>query len=722
MKKFIAIILSAVLVVSILVFPTKISATSVDLIENPSVEIGTNGVPANFSTNSWGSNTATFNYTSTGHTGNHGLAVTISNYVSGDAKWMPDKVGVTAGQTYTYSDYSQSDTATELDAAYTNASGNMSFAYLQSTAASSTWQQSTATFTVPAGAVSVSVYHILTTNGTLQTDDFSLVDQSTATPPASSTNLLANASFEITSGSDPANWSRGGWGTNTAALTYVSGAAHSGTHSVRIDVTSYTNGDAKWYADPVTVTSGTAYTYQDYYSSNIATNVVVAMTNANGIVSYMSLANAPASSPWSLYSADFVVPSGVQSLAVYHSVDSIGTLTIDDTSLVVKAATTNYIQNPSFENVASITPANWTTDSWGSNTASFQYIKDDAHTGTASAKVTITGYNSGDAKWASAPMNNLISGNQYNLSAWYKVSANTQPRVVASYIDRNGTQQYLALPNPLPASDASTTWQHYSSTLYVPNGATSISILFLISSNGWLQTDDFSLTAYTPVGFSAPLISITFDDGWSSIYTNGLPLLKKYGLVSTQYLISGKLNTANYMTTAQAQAFFNAGSEIGSHTITHPDLTTLTSGQLTTELGGSQSALQQLFGANVAKDFATPYGTYDPMVLSAVHQYYQSHRSTDVGYNSKDTFNPYDILVQDIEPNTIPSEVAAWVAKAKADNTWLVLVFHQVSNTTDPSNYAVSPANLNTELSNIAQSGVSVETISQALVSINSQL
>jgi hypothetical protein len=108
--------------------------------------------------------------------------------------------------------------------------------------------------------------------------------------------------------------------------------------------------------------------------------------------------------------------------------------------------------------------------------------------------------------------------------------------------------------------------------------------------------------------------------------------------------------------------------------------------------------------------------------LSAVHQYYQSHRSTDVGYNSKDTFNPYDILVQDIEPNTIPSEVAAWVAKAKADNTWLVLVFHQVSNTTDPSNYAVSPANLNTELSNIAQSGVSVETISQALVSINSQL
>lgn len=726
-KKFISTFLSVMLLGSVLA-PLGVYADTPNLIANPSVETQTGSLPQNWTSTHWGTNTATFAYENTGHTGSHDLLVTVSGYSSGDAKWQADPVAVTAGQTYIYSDYNKSSVVTELDAAYTNAAGTTSYAYLQSVPASATWQQTTSTFTVPAGMVSVSIYHIIYSNGTLQTDDFSLTAQSTTPPvpdpvPPVTGNLIANSSFETANGTSPASWSHDSWGTNAPVFTYTTGDAHTGTRSATVSATSMTSGDAKWYANPVAVTAGTTYTYQDYYKSTVVTRVVVAMTNASGVDSYVELATAPAATAWTPYNADVTVPSGIKTVTIYHLLDKVGTLSIDDVSLIAGTTTTppsNFIPNPSFETASGALPASWQKSSWGVNTAKFTYVANDGHAGTHSAKVTISGYSSGDAKWAFTPITTLTPGSQYKLSAWYKT--NTQPKVVADYVDANGVDQYLELPNPLPAANATTVWQQYTATLDVPAGAKSMTIFMLINRNGWLQTDDFSLTSYAPVGFSAPMVSLTFDDGWSSIYTNGLPLLQKYGFVSTQYIISGKLNTTNYMTTAMVQAFKDAGSEIGSHTVTHPDLTTLTSANLKTELSTSKSALQTLFGTDTALDFASPYGSYNATVLNAIKQYYRSHRSTDVGFNSKDTFNPYNILVQNVDSDTTPAEVAAWVAKAKADNTWLVLVFHEVTDSTNTDDYSVTPADLDTELANIKASGIAVETVGQALAAIQSQL
>ena len=762
MKKLLNSFLLITLLASIAMTPFKVLAASTNLIANPSVETATNNQPSNWSTNSWGTNSATFSYATTGHTGSHAVSVSMTNYSSGDAKWQPDQVPVVAGQNYTYSDYSISNVTTDLDAAYMDATGKTSFVYLQSVPASPTWQQVTTNITVPAGIVSVSIYHIIYANGTLQTDDFSLTAQNSTVPtppvtpptptptpvptptptppptpvtPTAPTNLITNGSFETANGSDPAGWQRGGWGTNTATLTYTTGDAHTGTRSATVAATSMTTGDVKWYASPVAVTAGTTYTYQDYYKSTTATPVVVDMTTASGVDSYVPLATAPSATAWTLYSASFTVPTAIASVTMYHLLNTVGSLTIDDTSLINGTPTvtpptptpvptptpgSNFIPNASFETANGTVPAGWSKDKWGTNTTAFSYVSNDAHSGTKSAKVTMSNYTTGDAKWGFTPITTLIPGSQYNFSVWYKT--NTRINAVADYVDTHGVDQYLNLPNPLAGASAAATWQQYSGKLYVPTNAVSMTVFMTIASNGWVQTDDYSLTPYTPVGFSASLISLTFDDGWSSIYSQGLPVLKKYGLSSTQYIISGKINTTDYMTTAMVQAFKDSGSEIGAHTISHPDLTQLTTAQLATELGGSQTALRQLFGTDVAQDFATPYGLYNSATLTAIKQYYKSHRSTDVGFNSKDNFNPYDILVQNIETDTTPAQVAAWVAQAKANHTWLVLVYHAVSDSTSLDDYSVTQAHLDTELSNIKNSGIAVDTMSQALATLNSQL
>ena len=55
-----------------------------------------------------------------------------------------------------------------------------------------------------------------------------------------------------------------------------------------------------------------------------------------------------------------------------------------------------------------------------------------------------------------------------------------------------------------------------------------------------------------------------------------------------------------------------------------------------------------------------------------------------------------------------------------AGQTWLVLVYHNVDSSGDQ--YGVTPANLDAELSNIKKSGVSVQTMAQAIREVTPQL
>ena len=137
MKRFIYTALALLLLISVFLPYTSVQAANVNLIANPSAETTVNNLPQGWTKDNWGTNTPTFTYATTGHIGSRSLYVSVANYASGDAKWVADQVAVTAGQTYQYSDYSESNVATELDAAYSDASGNMTYVYLQSIAASS---------------------------------------------------------------------------------------------------------------------------------------------------------------------------------------------------------------------------------------------------------------------------------------------------------------------------------------------------------------------------------------------------------------------------------------------------------------------------------------------------------------------------------------------------------------------------------------------------------
>ncbi len=549
----------------------------------------------------------------------------------------------------------------------------------------------------------------------------SIVAAATPANAAIGSNLIANPSAESVTAGQPNNWLSGGWGTNTRTMS-ASSDAHSGSFSLQTSITSYNDGDAKWYFDPVNVSPSAAYTYSDFYKADTNSQLVAQLTDTSGNTSYQWLADVAASSDWNQASVTFNTPGNTSQLTVFHFISSVGTLKLDDAVLGAytvdpPVTTGNIVPNSSLETASGTQPASWATGKWGTNSTTFSYLST-GHTGSRSVKVQTTSYTSGDAKWVFSSQA-VVPGQQYQFVDWYQSNVDTE--VFLAIAKTDGSTQYISLGAPV----ASTTWTKFASAVSLPSDAAFVSAFHVLHSVGYLITDDYSLATYIPTGFNRGLVSFTFDDGWTSIYTNGLPLMKQYGIPSTQYIVSGFLNDPDepeYMTNAQVKAFKKAGHEIGSHTVSHPDLTTLGATKLRNELVNSKSRLTTLTGTTI-NNFASPYGAYNSTVLNAIKSAgYRSHRGVEPGFNSKDAFDIYDIKVQNVENTTTVAQVKSWIDQALATKTWLVLVYHQVDTDPAAGEYNTMPSDLEAELSYAKTSGITAKTVQAALNEIVPQL
>lgn len=91
-------------------------------------------------------------------------------------------------------------------------------------------------------------------------------------------------------------------------------------------------------------------------------------------------------------------------------------------------------------------------------------------------------------------------------------------------------------------------------------------------------------------------VMITFDDATKGQYTNGYPLLKKYGLIGVFYVPSAKTS----ITYAQLKEMAQNGMIIESHSATHIDLAKETNtDRLYSEIVGSRYALRSATGQQI---------------------------------------------------------------------------------------------------------------------------
>lgn len=112
-------------------------------------------------------------------------------------------------------------------------------------------------------------------------------------------------------------------------------------------------------------------------------------------------------------------------------------------------------------------------------------------------------------------------------------------------------------------------------------------------------------------------VVLTFDDGHDDFATVAAPILAHFGFVATDYVVSGFLGRTSYMTAAQVRHVDTMGMIIGAHTVNHVELAKMPPAVALAEIGASKQMLEQLLGHSV-RDFAYPYGSYNPTIEAMV--------------------------------------------------------------------------------------------------------
>lgn len=112
-------------------------------------------------------------------------------------------------------------------------------------------------------------------------------------------------------------------------------------------------------------------------------------------------------------------------------------------------------------------------------------------------------------------------------------------------------------------------------------------------------------------------VIITFDDGYVDNFNNAFPILQKYNLKATIFLISDYLGVyPNYVTWDQAKTMQDSGLiNLESHTLNHATLTELQSTrEIQNELFGSKQAIEFKLNNHV-KYVAYPCGAYNDEIM-----------------------------------------------------------------------------------------------------------
>ncbi len=115
-------------------------------------------------------------------------------------------------------------------------------------------------------------------------------------------------------------------------------------------------------------------------------------------------------------------------------------------------------------------------------------------------------------------------------------------------------------------------------------------------------------------------VVVSFDDGYRTFYSYTYPIIKKHGIKSVNYIIYNFIGRQNNMDAYMIEQLVKDGLvEIGSHTLNHPDITSISEEQLKSEIIESKNLLEKRFNTKVTS-FCYPYGYYNEKTFPFVNE------------------------------------------------------------------------------------------------------
>ncbi len=154
----------------------------------------------------------------------------------------------------------------------------------------------------------------------------------------------------------------------------------------------------------------------------------------------------------------------------------------------------------------------------------------------------------------------------------------------------------------------------------------------------WLATGEVRVVPLDDICRVPPeadAVALTFDDGFENFASMAWPELRKRNLPATLFVVPDHVGRTNAWAGANGRKIpelslldwedlgrlAEEGVRLGSHTLTHADLSRLDASRLDDEIAGSAERIRRETGADPGA-FAYPFGRFSPAAVDAVRQVY----------------------------------------------------------------------------------------------------
>lgn len=150
-----------------------------------------------------------------------------------------------------------------------------------------------------------------------------------------------------------------------------------------------------------------------------------------------------------------------------------------------------------------------------------------------------------------------------------------------------------------------------------------------------LLVDELIAVAQGRSSLPEQVVCLTFDDGSASDYQVAFPILKKYHLKATFFVVTDRVGTPGYVTWDQLREMSAHGMSVQSHSRTHPFMSQCTPFQVKEELRLSKEAIERHMGKAV-EVFAVPGGDWNEQCrLAAKECGYRAVCTSRPGINAR---------------------------------------------------------------------------------------
>jgi peptidoglycan/xylan/chitin deacetylase (PgdA/CDA1 family) len=541
----------------------------------------------------------------------------------------------------------------------------------------------------------------------------------------SGANLL-NVSYE----SSPAKDSILGWKvSHNGNATYTSQQTQglASDKAIKVSVTSYGSGDITLAGPKVSLETNKDYLFKGYYTSTTSFTLLAHYYYSDGTNQLTQLETYPAKRDgWTTASHAFA-SKDIASVQFVYKITNPGELSVDGIYLEPKneislleeiPPTKNLVPNNALSASGLNMPDDWISYQAGDNTAAFSYLNDNKG---AYLKTSVKDFRTGEAKWQYATQP-VTPFNRYKFRVNYQ--SDSPVNIIAEYVLKDGGHYFETVGILSPAGQ----WTVSEQFLEAPAGATTLNISLVLNSNGSLLSREHSLENITKPGiakWSRPLVSITFDDGWRSAYTQAIPVLNSYGYKGTFYITPSIIETPHFMSAANLTTLSKSGHEIAAHGYSHTDMTMMSQNALNNQLSQGKTYLTDVgFSAN---NLAAPYGKSDAEVEWFAKKYFTTIRGADTGTNTKQNINPHNLKAFVIHKDTSQDALKELLEQTKKTNGWLILVYHNVNSggneisSTKADNSTITTKTFTDQIAELRKSNITVLPVETAFKEVSGQ-